>query len=62
MKKSFIHSITILVFVCGLSTTKAWVYPEHRDITLIAIQNLSPEYRNVLDALWTEARIGYEFR
>jgi hypothetical protein len=62
MKIYFIHSVTILILVCGLSTTKAWVYPEHRDITLLAIQNLSPEYRTILDALWAEARKGFEFR
>ena len=62
MKKSFIHSITILVFVCGLSSTKAWVYPEHRDIFLLAIQKLSPAYRSTLDALWAKARKGYELR
>jgi hypothetical protein len=61
MKKIFIASF-VLVILLGMSITRAWVYPEHRDIALIAIQNLSPEYRNVLDALWTEARIGYEFR
>ena len=40
----------------------AWIYPEHRDIALLAIENLSPEYRSVLDQLWSEARIGYEER
>lgn len=39
-----------------------WVYPEHRDIALLAIQNLSPEYRSLLDLLWAEARTGYEWR
>ena len=62
MKKFISLYTVILMLVCGLSTTKAWVYPEHRDIALIAIQNLSPEYRSVLDALWSEARKGYEFR
>jgi hypothetical protein len=62
MKNTFIHSFTMLVLVCGLSTTKAWVYPEHRDILLLAIQKLSPEYRSTLDALWAEARKGYELR
>ena len=44
------------------STSFAWIFPEHRKITFIAIQNLSPEYRSTLDKLWAEARKGYEFR
>jgi hypothetical protein len=62
MKNIFIHSITILMLVCGFTTTNAWIYPEHRDIALVAIQNLSPEYRGILDNLWTEARMGFELR
>lgn len=61
MKKIFIASFALAILL-GMSITRAWVYPEHRDIALIAIQNLSPEYRSVLDALWAEARKGYEFR
>jgi len=49
-----------LLFVLGTSSSLGWIYPEHRDIALLAIQNLSPEYRSVLDKLWTEARVGYE--
>ena len=53
-----------IIFVVFIITAQlgAWVYPEHRDIALIAIRNLSPEYRSVLDELWAEARKGYEFR
>ena len=55
----------IFVLLCVLSlffTTKAWIYPEHRDITLLSIQKLNKEYRSILNGLWAEARIGYEFR
>ena len=41
---------------------RGWVYPEHREISLLAIQQLSPEYRRVLEDLWTQVRIGYEDR
>ena len=44
------------------NNTFGWIYPEHRDIALLAIQKLSPEYRSILDMLWTEARKGYEDR
>jgi hypothetical protein len=40
----------------------AWVYPEHRDITLAAIQKLDSGHRARLDALWSLARKGYESR
>lgn len=40
----------------------AWVYPEHRDIALLAVQKLSPGQRAVLDRLWAEARTGHEER
>jgi len=51
-----------LLFVLGTSSSFGWIYPEHRSITLLAIQNLSPEYRSVLDKLWAEAKVGYEDR
>ncbi len=40
----------------------AWVYPEHRQIALIAIGNLSTGDREILNKLWAEARVGYEKR
>lgn len=61
MKKIFIASFALAILL-GMSITRAWVYPEHRDIFLLAIQKLSPEYRSTLDALWSKARKGYEFR
>jgi hypothetical protein len=62
MKNKFILYIVLFAVGCTLTNTKAWVYPEHRDIFLLAIQKLSPEYRSTLDALWAEARKGYELR
>lgn len=41
---------------------RAWVYPEHRDITLLAIQELAPARRATLDDLWSAARLGHEQR
>ena len=50
------------LFILFNSNLLAWIYPEHRDIALLAIENLSPEYRSVLDQLWSEARNGYQER
>jgi hypothetical protein len=40
----------------------AWVYPEHRDIAVLAIEGLDPERRAQFDRLWSEARAGNEGR
>lgn len=40
----------------------AWVYPEHRDIAVKAVDNLDPARRAVFDDLWREARITHEKR
>ena len=41
---------------------KAWVYPEHRDIALLAIRQLDSAHRAALDNLWLLARKGFEQR
>jgi hypothetical protein len=40
----------------------AWVYPEHRDITLLALQGLDPAQRIRLEKLWSQTRAGHEAR
>ncbi len=50
-----------MIILGGLSTL-AWVYPEHRAILLLAIQELDGERRAILDQLWAEARVGHEDR
>jgi hypothetical protein len=37
-------------------TAFAWLYPEHRDITVLAVQRLEPAPRALLEQLWSEAR------
>ena len=62
MKKLFLISVLLVILTAGTNPTQAWVYPEHREISLIAIEKLSFIHRSILDRLWTEARTGYEFR
>jgi len=53
------------VISCILSSADsahAWIYPEHRDITVLSVQGLDPERHADLDRLWTEARAGHEKR
>ena len=40
----------------------AFVYPEHRDITAEALQNLPPDQQALLAQLWAAARTGRESR
>jgi hypothetical protein len=40
----------------------AWVYPEHRHITVVGVLQLQPERRQELHALWALARKGHEAR
>ena len=39
-----------------------WIYPEHRDITVLAVQGLDDERRAAFDRLWQQARAGDEQR
>jgi len=42
------------------SPTRAWIYPEHRDIAVAAIEKLSPADREELAKTWAVARQGIE--
>jgi hypothetical protein len=52
----------ICLVVIFTITAVAWVFPEHRDITLLALERLAPAERLVLVKLWSEARVGHESR
>ena len=54
--------VLLFVFTFGSGNLFAWVYPEHRDIAALAIQNLNKAERTILDKLWASARVGYESR
>jgi hypothetical protein len=40
----------------------AWVFPEHRDIAVLAVQGLDERQKAEFERLWREARIGGEAR
>ena len=54
--------ITLLVGWVATGPVLAWVYPEHREISILAVQNLDPPRRAVFDSLWREARGTHEHR
>ena len=60
--KITLQAVLFLILLVGYTYTFAWIYPEHRDITLLAVQDLNPQYRVKLDKLWFEARLGFENR
>jgi len=62
MKIIFFTATFIFTFIFNITTAFAWIYPEHRKITLNAVEKLNTQYRAILDRLWVEARMGYEFR
>lgn len=51
-----------LLFLLFAVRINAWVYPEHREIALRAVESLPLDYRTLLDSLWQQARVGYESR
>jgi hypothetical protein len=48
--------------LASAGTADAWVYPEHRDITVLAVEKLDPTRQAELEALWREARVAHEAR
>ncbi len=44
------------------NTAFGWIYPEHRDIAVFAVQGLDAEGRAEFDRLWQQARAGDEQR
>lgn len=59
-------AIRLLLFALGLVCVTgpafAWVYPEHRDIAVLAVESLDTERKAQFDRLWAEARIDHEKR
>jgi hypothetical protein len=62
LKKVACCCLVFFAVLFGSGDTYGWLFPEHRQIAFLAIQNLSPEYRAMLDKLWAEASMGYTNR
>ena len=62
IKILFVKSLIFFFLILSANHSSAWVFPEHRQIALFAIQNLGPSYRLLLEQLWTEATKGYSNR
>ena len=55
-------ALAALGFIGAAGPARAWVYPEHRDIAVLAVEKLDPERKALFDRLWREARAGHEQR
>jgi hypothetical protein len=62
LKTCLLVSLISLFFVALAGPVFAWIYPEHRDIAMLAEQRLDPQRQAIFDQLWLEARIGREDR
>jgi hypothetical protein len=60
------HGLSFLVAMLGslvlAEPADAWIFPEHRDIAVLAVQGLDPEHRSLFDSLWQDARTGDDQR
>jgi hypothetical protein len=55
--------VSLLCVIAAQSgPARAWVYPEHRTIALVALRELDAERRKTLQELWADARRGNEAR
>ena len=61
-KISRVKGLLCIFLIVWANNSFAWVFPEHRQILLNAIQNLDPSYRLLMDQLWTEATKGFNNR
>ena len=62
VRKARAVALVICLMALQAETAFAWVFPEHRDIAVLAVQRLSPTQQALLQELWSEARSGYESR
>jgi len=59
LKLSKRYPLFLFFFCCPVF---AWIYPEHRDIAMLAEQMLDAEHQAIFDELWRDARLGSEER
>ena len=61
---AFFLSVELLTALLGgvNQRAEAWVYSEHRDLTMLAVQHLDADHAAVFQQLWAQARAGAENR
>ena len=62
-RRSRCAGVLVAALIWGsASAAFGWIYPEHRDIAVLAVQGLDAERQGAFDRLWQEARAGDEQR
>ena len=62
-RSTVVAGVLVALSVIGWAgPARAWVYPEHRDIAVLAVDKLDAERKALFDRLWREARTGQEQR
>jgi hypothetical protein len=56
--KALLRNLAMLAIGAMPLAGQAWVYPEHRQLSLLAVDGLDAERRAVFDGLWLHARDG----
>ena len=56
------RALLALAVSSAADTALGWIYPEHRDIAILAVQGLDAERKAVFDRFWRDARTGNEQR
>ena len=54
------RQVAVLILGALPFAAQSWIYPEHRQLSLLAVQQLDGERRPVFDRLWQLARTGDE--
>lgn len=55
-------SIGLVLAMMAAGAAHSWIYPEHRELALLAVAELDPDHSLVFGQLWQAARAGHEDR
>ena len=59
---SFARACAVALLACASASALAWIYPEHRELAMLAVGQLDGDHRAAFDKLWRDARSGDEAR
>jgi hypothetical protein len=54
--------VAVILLAATSMAARAWIYPEHRELAMLAVEGLDAGRRAAFDGLWREARAGDEAR
>src|ERR1700752_3955547 len=62
LSRDLLRPLAAALLACLGSAAQAWIYPEHRDLSVVAVQRLDADRKAAFDRLWSQARPGDEAR